>query len=75
MYGLHTVHSLAGENVHSNLGFRNPELPLYILRRMSRSVCANSLDVFVSSLDEVLEIRTATQFSKFFTLKKRFGPE
>lgn len=36
---------------------------------------ANSLDVFISSLDEELEIGAATQFSKFFTLKKCLGPK
>ena len=42
---------------------------------MSPSVSANSLDVFISSLDKELEIGAATQFSKFFTLKKRLRPE
>ena len=36
---------------------------------------ANSLDVFISSLDEELEIGAATQLSKFFTLKKCLGPK
>ena len=43
--------------------------------KMSPSVGANSLDVFISSLDEELEIGAATQFSKFFTLKKRLWPK
>ena len=43
--------------------------------KMYPSVSANSLDVFISSLDKELEIGAATQFSKFFTLKKRLRPE
>ena len=39
------------------------------------SVGANSLDVFISSLDEELEIGTPTQLAKFFTLQKCLRPK
>ena len=39
------------------------------------SVGADSLDVFISSLDEELEIGTAAQLSKFFALQKCLRPK
>ena len=36
---------------------------------------ANSLDVFISSLDEKLEVGVAPQLSKFFTFKKSLRPK
>ena len=39
------------------------------------SVGANSLDVFISSLDEKLEVGVAPQLSKFFTFKKSLRPK
>ena len=47
----------------------------FFCKKMSQSMSANSLNVFISGLDEELEIGTATQFSKFFTLKKRLRPK
>ena len=48
---------------------------LQMLEQDYASVGANSLDVFISSLDEKLEVGVAPQLSKFFTFKKSLRPK
>ena len=45
------------------------------LKEEYASVGTNSLDVFISSLDEKLEVGVAPQLSKFFTFKKGLRPK